>query len=50
MKIGKLSFCEVQIPSQCDVCKRNRRSGNHQKCSQIRQQRYKEVACTHSAS
>lgn len=40
---GKLQARCPDMPIICDICKRSRAHGNHQKCSKIRQQRHAKV-------
>ncbi len=35
----RLASHSLDLPNHCDICNRARSHGNHQRCSQIRQQR-----------
>ncbi|ENY76614.1 hypothetical protein C206_16535 [Pseudomonas putida TRO1] len=35
----RLASHSLDLPNQCDICKKARSTRNHQRCSQIRQQR-----------
>lgn len=35
----RLASHSLDLPNHCDICKKARSHGNHQRCSKIRQQR-----------
>ncbi|MFV2945283.1 hypothetical protein [Pseudomonas japonica] len=35
----RLATHSLDLPNHCDICNRPRSSGNHQKCSKIRQEK-----------
>lgn len=39
MSRPRLATHSLDLPNQCDICNKSRSSGNHQKCSKIRQEK-----------
>ena len=42
MKITPVTRVYAQSP-MCDICKNHRKHGSHDKCSKIRQERFKKI-------